>query len=478
MRRTRGRLGLGPAAADETRRKGGGGSGGGKTFSWLSDNDSDADLGHRDRDADVDDLGPAAALAQANELAAVAAVGKQLGRDPKKRNGAHDDSALNGGARAEPNELLRARSGAPAPMPNGTSEKTSSLEAVQSETPEKSPWRRALAALRAAEGGGGEAPRAGASPPLSIKYDVMRGGETRLGRLRDQLRVQLESPRFESVTLGLVLLYGLLVLTDLGLDGLELSRWSGFFRLFDITFLFLFMIESLTRLLVIGPSYLHSPLDLVDFLAILLSFLMMVALDLVQIISPEDIGGASALLLMVRFLRVFRLAAVMMRSIKTVANVAEHEVETMEHEREMLDAEREMLDHAPAPAAAPEAHFASHGWHHEPLSRAGWGSPGLGSPISPPLPPVSFGARRKPASAGALRARGTAAGRQDPTWKASTGPSRRHRALRLCGRAVKRRHRPNFGPLETGSKPHPRPGFWILARWSREASAFGSRHRT
>ena len=114
-------------------------------------------------------------------------------------------------------------------MPNGMSKKTSSLEVVQSETSEKSRWQRALAAVKAADGDGQAFQRA-----VSTKY--MRG-DSRFKWVRNQLRVQLESPRFESVTLGLVLLYGLLVLTDLGLDGLELTGWNAFFRVFDITFL-------------------------------------------------------------------------------------------------------------------------------------------------------------------------------------------------------------------------------------------------
>lgn len=405
MRRTRARLGLGPAAADDSesrRRKGSGGS----NFNWLSDNDSDAEeatkkggsfgaLHHaaasltasksvtlEHRDDGVGDSGPAGAQERANQLAVMAAVGKLR---PHERNGAHDDSALkgarsdaslNGEATAERSQLVCTQS-APAQVPDmqvGT-KKPPSRELVRSDTWAKQRWQRAWAMVREANGNsnssgnarkaacsrGGEAHRA-----VSRKY--VRG-ESRVGWVRNQLRARLESPRFESATLSLVLLYGVLVLTDLGLDGLELRGWNAFFRVFDIAFLFFFMLESLTRLVIIGPSYLQSPLDLVDFLAILLSFLMMVALDLVQIISAEDIGGASALLLMVRFLRVFRLAAVMMRSMKTVANVAEHEEESHMAQETEDDAERHHSTQQRLGICA-EARSASHRWHHELLSRA------------------------------------------------------------------------------------------------------------
>ena len=52
----------------------------------------------------------------------------------------------------------------------------------------------------------------------------------------------------ELATLGVVLMYGLMVLCDLGMSGLEVPAWRTAVRYLDGTFLILFMIEVLLRL--------------------------------------------------------------------------------------------------------------------------------------------------------------------------------------------------------------------------------------
>ena len=140
---------------------------------------------------------------------------------------------------------------------------------------------------------------------------------------RKKLQAYLESPRFELATLTLVLVYGLMVLCDLGVSGLDVPNWKRAVKVLDGIFLSLFLLEVVFRLYVFGAGYLKSILDVVDLLAIVISFLMMLMMDWAKVVDKDKVSSITELLLAVRFLRVFRLAAVMLRSIKTAANFSD-----------------------------------------------------------------------------------------------------------------------------------------------------------
>lgn len=169
-------------------------------------------------------------------------------------------------------------------------------------------------------------------------------GETEQ-QLRKRMQVVIESPRAETATLLLVLVYGLVVLFDLGVQGLvidgRMDGWKDAFTVIDVTFLSVFMIEVLMRLFVFGPRYFASFLNLVDASAIALSFVITI-LDMTgtlelgddpsddapgELDEGEEAGKDAEFLkkvsMVVRFLRVGRLVSVMMRSMKTAQSMAD-----------------------------------------------------------------------------------------------------------------------------------------------------------
>ena len=154
--------------------------------------------------------------------------------------------------------------------------------------------------------------------------------------LRLRLRGALESPRCEIATLLMILVYGLLVLFDLGVEGLALDDWNGLYLWIDALFLSVFMIEIILRLYVFGPSYCGNILNLADSFAITFSFvvtLLEVAGVNLEGAAPdaedaededgEGSGMLKKLAIFLRFLRIGRLVTVMMRTMRTLERMAE-----------------------------------------------------------------------------------------------------------------------------------------------------------
>ena len=149
---------------------------------------------------------------------------------------------------------------------------------------------------------------------------------------RLRLRGALESSRCEIVTLLMILVYGLLVLFDLGVEGLDLDAWISAFLVVDALFLSIFMIEIILRLYVFGPGYCSNVLNIADSFAISFSF----AATLLEVagvnLGGKGSGGQGAdgdsellnkLAILLRFLRVGRLVTVMMRTIRALEHMAE-----------------------------------------------------------------------------------------------------------------------------------------------------------
>ena len=146
---------------------------------------------------------------------------------------------------------------------------------------------------------------------------------------RLRLRGALESSRCEIATLLMILVYGLLVLFDLGVEGLDLDAWISTFLVVDALFLSIFMIEIILRLYVFGPGYCGNVLNIADSFAISFSF----AVTLLEVagvnLGGEDSGGQGEdemlkkLAILLRFLRIGRLVTVMMRTMRTLEHMAE-----------------------------------------------------------------------------------------------------------------------------------------------------------
>ena len=142
---------------------------------------------------------------------------------------------------------------------------------------------------------------------------------------RLRLRGALESSRCEIVTLLMILVYGLLVLFDLGVEGLDLDAWNGLYLFVDAIFLTVFMIEIILRLYVFGPRYCSNVLNIADSFAISFSFVVTL-LELAGV----NLGGKDSenetlqkLAILLRFLRIGRLVTVMMRTMRTLEHMAE-----------------------------------------------------------------------------------------------------------------------------------------------------------
>jgi len=137
----------------------------------------------------------------------------------------------------------------------------------------------------------------------------------------------------------LILVYGLIVLFDLAVEGLDLDVWNNVIILvIDVLFLSVFMIEIMLRLFIFGLRYCNNLLNLVDSAAITFSF----AITLVEVagvnLGEKDSDGEEAegselmqkLAILLRFLRVGRLVTVMMRTMRTfehMTDVSEHSLD-------------------------------------------------------------------------------------------------------------------------------------------------------
>ena len=96
----------------------------------------------------------------------------------------------------------------------------------------------------------------------------------RLSACRARLAQLLSSTQCEQITLLLVLVYGVVVLFDLGVQGLALPGWQTAYLVIDLFFVSLFMTEVTLKLFAFGPAFVASVLNLVDASAIVLSFVI------------------------------------------------------------------------------------------------------------------------------------------------------------------------------------------------------------
>ena len=100
-----------------------------------------------------------------------------------------------------------------------------------------------------------------------------------VGRFRARLRVFLENLKVEFFTMGVVIIYMLLIFTDLMLaDDPKVDSeakgkpWTNTFKYVDMVFLSIFTAELLIRLFAFGYFYCLAPLNTVDGLVVLISF--------------------------------------------------------------------------------------------------------------------------------------------------------------------------------------------------------------
>ena len=162
-------------------------------------------------------------------------------------------------------------------------------------------------------------------PSLDNAAGATTATEVQTLSFRLRLRGALESSRCEIGTLLMILVYGLLVLFDLGVEGLDLDAWNGLYLFVDAIFLTVFMIEIILRLYVFGPRYCSNVLNIADSFAISFSFVVTL-LELAGV----NLGGKDSenetlqkLAILLRFLRIGRLVTVMMRTMRTLEHMAE-----------------------------------------------------------------------------------------------------------------------------------------------------------
>tara|TARA_B110001469_G_scaffold89953_1_gene85366 strand:+ start:1363 stop:2382 length:1020 start_codon:yes stop_codon:yes gene_type:complete len=158
---------------------------------------------------------------------------------------------------------------------------------------------------------------------------------------RLRLRGALDSSRCEIATLLLILVYGLLVLFHLGVEGLDLDDWNSVYLFVDALFLSIFMIEIILRLYVFGSRYCSNILNVADSFAISFSFaITLLEVAGVNLGGGEESGGQAEdgenemlkkLAILLRFLRIGRLVTVLMRTMRTL----EHMAETSENELDL-----------------------------------------------------------------------------------------------------------------------------------------------
>ena len=151
--------------------------------------------------------------------------------------------------------------------------------------------------------------------------------------VRTRLRRLIGSQQCETFVLFVVLLYGVLVLFDLGVHGLRIERWEKATFVLDLIFLSFFTAEVLLRLYAFGVLYIFNVLNLVDGAAIVVSFVVAVleVSDVVETGWTKETDGSireddertpiQKLAILTRFLRVFRLVSVMMRSMRVARDM-------------------------------------------------------------------------------------------------------------------------------------------------------------
>ena len=115
-----------------------------------------------------------------------------------------------------------------------------------------------------------------------------------VGRFRARLRVFLENLKVEFFTMGVVIIYMLLIFTDLMLaDDPKVDSeakgkpWTNTFKYVDMVFLSIFTAELLIRLFAFGYFYCLAPLNTVDGMVVLISFGLQVRVRVGDSPSPD-----------------------------------------------------------------------------------------------------------------------------------------------------------------------------------------------
>jgi len=136
---------------------------------------------------------------------------------------------------------------------------------------------------------------------------------------RHNLRAFLENLKVEFFTMGIVIIYMLLIFADLMLaddpnvDSEAAGKpWTNAFKYIDMVFLTLFTVELSIRLFAFGYFYLFAPLNVVDGLVVLVSFgLQAWVISLGEETIGSEATTATNLLSIARVLRLVRLFVVM-----------------------------------------------------------------------------------------------------------------------------------------------------------------------
>ena len=140
-----------------------------------------------------------------------------------------------------------------------------------------------------------------------------------VGLFRHNLRAFLENLKVEFFTMGIVIIYMLLIFADLMLaddpnvDSEAAGKpWTNAFKYIDMVFLTLFTVELSIRLFAFGYFYLFAPLNVVDGLVVLVSFgLQAWVISLGEETIGSEATTATNLLSIARVLRLVRLFVVM-----------------------------------------------------------------------------------------------------------------------------------------------------------------------
>lgn len=151
-----------------------------------------------------------------------------------------------------------------------------------------------------------------------------------IGRLRASMRFWLSKPWVDAAVLVVVIAYGVFVFFDLGVGALATEAWrETWSKVIDAIFLLLFVIELAAKVLAFGPSYVtDSALNMIDASAIVVCAVLFLLSDITNVIlatgadddeAAEDSEKIAALLLLLRCIRVVRLAAVMVRSLNVTS---------------------------------------------------------------------------------------------------------------------------------------------------------------
>ena len=161
--------------------------------------------------------------------------------------------------------------------------------------------------------------------------DEAQKAERKPASARDRIRNWFEQPAVEMGIIGVVLAYGLFVFVDIAVGKLALGWWRDVGALIvDGFFLSFFLIELAVKVVVYGPaSYCSSALNVVDAFAIVLCATLYLLGDLLGVFGSsgdddeEDGNNLGAFLVLLRVVRVFRLAAVMLRTLNASQSVGQ-----------------------------------------------------------------------------------------------------------------------------------------------------------